>query len=235
MAVLFLYLLSLLMAGYCSATWCVCKTGLSDSVLQRTLDYACGNGADCNPTHPKGSCFNPDNVRAHCSYAVNSFFQKKSQASESCNFTGTATPTTTDPSYSGCPFPSSVSGTGGGGSTTGGGGSTTGGGGSTTGGGGSTTGGGGSTTGSGGSTTGGGSSSTKTPGKSSPKGNSPITTFPGGNSPFTGTPTTGLLGGNITDATGTGLNPDYSNESTGFVFRNSNTLFLCLCSVLIMI
>ncbi|KAF3505111.1 hypothetical protein F2Q69_00045271 [Brassica cretica] len=108
MAVLFLYLLSLLMAGYCSATWCVCKTGLSDSVLQRTLDYACGNGADCNPTHPKGSCFNPDNVRAHCSYAVNSFFQKKSQASESCNFTGTATPTTTDPSYSGCPFPSSV-------------------------------------------------------------------------------------------------------------------------------
>ncbi|CAF2355830.1 hypothetical protein BRARA_J02461 [Brassica rapa] len=212
MAVLFLYLLSLLMAGHCSATWCVCKTGLSDSVLQRTLDYACGNGADCNPTHPKGSCFNPDNVRAHCSYAVNSFFQKKSQASESCNFTGTATPTTQDPSYSGCPFPSSVSVTGGGGSTTGG----------------------------SGSTTGGGSSSTVTPGKSSPKGNSPITTFPGGNSPytgspFTGTPTTGLLGGNITDATGTGLNPDYSNENSGFVLRNSNTWFLCLCSVLMMI
>ncbi|KAF3567112.1 hypothetical protein DY000_02019498 [Brassica cretica] len=224
MAVLFLYLLSLLMAGYCSATWCVCKTGLSDSVLQRTLDYACGNGADCNPTHPKGSCFNPDNVRAHCSYAVNSFFQKKSQASESCNFTGTATPTTTDPSKFlrnfaiqdvhsllalgmikfdnefcclTCLFYS--------------------------------------VTGGGGSTTGGGSSSTVTPGKSSPKGNSPITTFPGGNSPFTGTPTTGLLGGNITDATGTGLNPDYSNENSGFVLHNSNTWLLCLCSVLMMI
>lgn len=80
------------------ASWCVCKTGLSDSVLQKTLDYACGNGADCNPTHPKGSCFNPDNVRAHCNYAVNSFFQKKGQAAESCNFTGSATLTTTDPS-----------------------------------------------------------------------------------------------------------------------------------------
>lgn len=99
----------------------------------------------------------------------------------------------------------------------------------------SVTGGGGSTTGGGGSTTGGGSSSIVTPGKSSPKGNSPITTFPGGNSPFTGTPTTGLLGGNITDATGTGLNPDYSNENSGFVLHNSNTWLLCLCSVLMMI
>lgn len=95
---LHLQYLTLLFFALVGASWCVCKTGLSDSVLQKTLDYACGNGADCNPTHPKGSCFNPDNVRAHCNYAVNSFFQKKGQASESCNFTGTATLTTTDPS-----------------------------------------------------------------------------------------------------------------------------------------
>uniref|UniRef100_A0A1J3JUN6 Plasmodesmata callose-binding protein 2 n=1 Tax=Noccaea caerulescens TaxID=107243 RepID=A0A1J3JUN6_NOCCA len=191
MAALVLYLLSLLMAGHSSASWCVCKTGLSDSVLQRTLDYACGNGADCNPTHAKGSCFNPDNVRAHCNYAVNSFFQKKGQVSESCNFTGTATLTTTDPSYSGCAFPSSASGSG-------------------------------------------GSSSSVTPGKSSPKGNS-ISTFPGVSSPYTGTPTTGLLGGNITDATGTGFNPDYSTESSGFALRDSNTNFFILCSVVMML
>ncbi|XP_010491422.1 PREDICTED: PLASMODESMATA CALLOSE-BINDING PROTEIN 2-like [Camelina sativa] len=200
MAALVLYLLTLLMAGHSSASWCVCKTGLSDSVLQRTLDYACGNGADCNPTHPKGSCFNPDNVRAHCNYAVNSFFQKKGQASESCNFTGTATLTTTDPSYTGCAFPSSASGS-----------------------------------------SGSSSSSTVTPGKNSPKGSSSsssINTFPGGNSnsPYTGTPTTGLLGGNVTDATETGFNPDYSTESSGFTLRNSySLLFTSLWSVLMML
>lgn len=80
------------------ASWCVCKTGLSDTVLQGTLDYACGNGADCNPTKPKQSCFNPDNVRSHCNYAVNSYFQKKGQSPGSCNFDGTATPTNSDPS-----------------------------------------------------------------------------------------------------------------------------------------
>jgi len=83
---------------FVGASWCVCKTGLSDTVLQATLDYACGNGADCNPTKPKQSCFNPDNVRSHCNYAVNSFFQKKGQSPGSCNFDGTATPTNSDPS-----------------------------------------------------------------------------------------------------------------------------------------
>ncbi|CAH8389625.1 unnamed protein product [Eruca vesicaria subsp. sativa] len=109
-AALVLPLLLLAMAGHSSASWCVCKTGLSDTVLQNTLDYACGNGADCNPTHPKAPCFNPDNVRSHCNYAVNSFFQKKHQAPGTCDFSGTATPTNTDPSYSGCTFPTSASG-----------------------------------------------------------------------------------------------------------------------------
>uniref|UniRef100_A0A1J3F980 Plasmodesmata callose-binding protein 1 n=1 Tax=Noccaea caerulescens TaxID=107243 RepID=A0A1J3F980_NOCCA len=113
MAALVLSLLLLAMAGHSNAAWCVCRTGLSDTVLQETLDYACGNGADCNPTHPKAPCFNPDNVRSHCNYAVNSFFQKKGQSPGTCNFSGTATPTNSDPSYSGCIFPTSASGSGG--------------------------------------------------------------------------------------------------------------------------
>lgn len=78
------------------------------------------------------------------------------------------------------------------------------------------------------------SSTTVTPGKSNPKGSTTVTTFPGGNSPYTGTPTTGLLGGNVTDATGTGFNPDYSAENSGFALRKSGTVFLCLCFVLVM-
>lgn len=79
------------------AAWCACK-GLSDAVLQKTLDYACGAGADCNPIHQNGPCFNPNSVRAHCNFAVNSYFQKKGQAAGSCDFSGTATVTATDPS-----------------------------------------------------------------------------------------------------------------------------------------
>lgn len=88
------------MCKWTGGNWCVCKDGLSDAVLQKSLDYACGAGADCNPIHLKGSCFNPDTVKAHCSYAVNSYFQRKGQAQGSCDFSGTATVTTTDPSNS---------------------------------------------------------------------------------------------------------------------------------------
>ncbi|XP_060204970.1 PLASMODESMATA CALLOSE-BINDING PROTEIN 3-like [Lycium barbarum] len=101
-------LLFLAMAGHSNAAWCACK-GLSDAVLQKTLDYACGAGADCNPIRTNGPCFNPNTVRAHCNYAVNSYFQKKGQSAGSCDFSGAATVTGTDPSTAGCVYPSTAS------------------------------------------------------------------------------------------------------------------------------
>uniref|UniRef100_A0A2N9HFP9 X8 domain-containing protein n=1 Tax=Fagus sylvatica TaxID=28930 RepID=A0A2N9HFP9_FAGSY len=109
MAVLAFLVLILAMIGHSSATWCVCKDGLGDAVLQKSLDYACGAGADCNPLHQNGVCFQPNTVRAHCSYAVNSYFQKKGQAQGSCDFSGTAAISTSDPSSTGCAYPSSAS------------------------------------------------------------------------------------------------------------------------------
>ncbi|KAK4257246.1 hypothetical protein QN277_006859 [Acacia crassicarpa] len=108
MAALALALLLFAFTGSTSANWCVCKDG-SDQILQKTLDYACGAGADCNPIHQNGPCFQPNTVRAHCSYAVNSFFQKKGQGPGTCDFAGTATVVTSDPSVSGCSYPSSAS------------------------------------------------------------------------------------------------------------------------------
>ncbi|KAE8695058.1 PLASMODESMATA CALLOSE-BINDING PROTEIN 3 [Hibiscus syriacus] len=52
---------------------------------------------------------NPDTVRAHCNYAVNNFFQRKGQAQGTCDVDGTATLTTSDPSYAVCPFPATAS------------------------------------------------------------------------------------------------------------------------------
>ncbi|CAI9754008.1 unnamed protein product [Fraxinus pennsylvanica] len=102
--------LILAMAAHSSATWCICKDGLSNQALQKALDYACGAGADCNPTHQNGPCFNPNTVRAHCNYAVNSYFQKKGQTPTACDFSGTAYTVTSDPSTTGCSYPASASG-----------------------------------------------------------------------------------------------------------------------------
>ncbi|GMP33306.1 hypothetical protein CsSME_00006689 [Camellia sinensis var. sinensis] len=103
--------LILALAGHSSATWCVCKDGVGDATLQKTLDYACGAGADCNPIHQNAACYNPNTLKAHCNYAVNSFFQKKGQSQGSCDFAGTASVTTSDPSSTGCVYPASASST----------------------------------------------------------------------------------------------------------------------------
>ncbi|KAI3766927.1 hypothetical protein L2E82_17006 [Cichorium intybus] len=111
MAALVVLLLFFSMVSHSSATWCVCKKGGNDKVLQMAIDYACGNGADCTQTHQGGKCYNPDTVIDHCNYAVNSYFQNKRQAPDACNFNGAAMVVTTDPSANGCMYPSSASGT----------------------------------------------------------------------------------------------------------------------------
>ncbi|KAL3617948.1 hypothetical protein CASFOL_038269 [Castilleja foliolosa] len=108
MACLALMLLVLSMAGHSSASWCVCKD-LDSNTLQKTLDYACGAGADCNPTRQNQQCYQPNTVRAHCSYAVNSYFQKHGQQAIACDFAGSAMISSTDPSVQGCSYPATGS------------------------------------------------------------------------------------------------------------------------------
>ncbi|AQK62762.1 Glucan endo-1,3-beta-glucosidase 3 [Zea mays] len=86
------------LAGRSDGAWCVCRPELADSALQKALDYACGAGADCKPILQSGACFAPDTVKAHCSYAVNSFYQRNSQNPQACVFSGTATLSNSDPS-----------------------------------------------------------------------------------------------------------------------------------------
>ncbi|KAF8408201.1 hypothetical protein HHK36_007344 [Tetracentron sinense] len=110
MAVFVFVVLILAMTGYSSATWCVCRNDVSDTALQKALDYACGAGADCTPIHQNGACYQPNTVRAHCSYAVNSYFQRKGQAQGTCEFANSAIISASDPSTAGsCVYPSSLS------------------------------------------------------------------------------------------------------------------------------
>uniref|UniRef100_A0A166CW35 X8 domain-containing protein n=2 Tax=Daucus carota subsp. sativus TaxID=79200 RepID=A0A166CW35_DAUCS len=92
-------------------SWCVAKSGAPQTTLQSALDYACGTGvADCSVIQQSGSCYNPNTLQNHASYAFNSYYQKK-PAQTSCDFGGAATLTNTNPSAGSCIYPSSSSST----------------------------------------------------------------------------------------------------------------------------
>lgn len=91
-------------------TYCVAMDGVDRWTLQAALDWACGPGrANCSEIQPGGSCFKPNRVKNHASYAFNSYYQKEGKNAGSCDFKGAATITTTDPSYGSCVFPGSKS------------------------------------------------------------------------------------------------------------------------------
>ncbi|GMI65437.1 hypothetical protein HRI_000213000 [Hibiscus trionum] len=90
-------------------SWCVARTGSSQTSLQSALDYACGiGGADCSQIQQGANCYNPNTLQYHASYAFNSYYQKN-PAPTSCDFGGTATIVNTNPSTGSCIFPSSGS------------------------------------------------------------------------------------------------------------------------------
>lgn len=82
-------------------TWCVANGGYSEEKLKHALDYACGEGgADCAPIQPGATCYNPNTLEAHASFAFNSYYQKKSRGGGTCDFGGVAYVVTQAPSKS---------------------------------------------------------------------------------------------------------------------------------------
>ncbi|VAH51012.1 unnamed protein product [Triticum turgidum subsp. durum] len=90
--------------GAGQALWCVAKPTVPDPILQEAMDYACGSGAECRSIQPSGACSQPDTVLAHASYAFNSYWQMTRANGGTCDFGGTATIVTSDPSYDSCAF-----------------------------------------------------------------------------------------------------------------------------------
>ncbi|CAL0304890.1 unnamed protein product [Lupinus luteus] len=90
-----------------SGQWCIASQSASEKALKVAIDYACGyGGADCSALQPGGSCYNPNTIRDHASYAFNDYYQKN-PAPTSCAFGGTATLTNKDPSNGNCHYASS--------------------------------------------------------------------------------------------------------------------------------
>ncbi|KAK7247343.1 hypothetical protein RIF29_42224 [Crotalaria pallida] len=91
-------------------TWCVARAGVSQADLQNALDWACGLGmADCTAIQVGGSCFEPDTLVSHASFAFNSYYQANGNSDIACNFGGTATLTKNNPSNGKCVYSASGS------------------------------------------------------------------------------------------------------------------------------
>ncbi|GAA0185306.1 glucosidase [Lithospermum erythrorhizon] len=89
-------------------TYCVAMDDLDAKTLQTALDWACGPGrANCSEIQPGESCYQPNNVKNHASYAFDSYYQKEGMVPGSCDFKGVGMITTSDPSHGACIFPGS--------------------------------------------------------------------------------------------------------------------------------
>ncbi|PSS06114.1 Glucan endo-1,3-beta-glucosidase [Actinidia chinensis var. chinensis] len=87
-------------------TWCVANGKVTEEKLQEALDYACGEGgADCRPIQEGATCYNPDTLEAHASYAFNSYYQMKARGTGTCDFGGAAYVVTQPPKFGNCAFP----------------------------------------------------------------------------------------------------------------------------------
>ncbi|KAE8683291.1 hypothetical protein F3Y22_tig00111213pilonHSYRG00680 [Hibiscus syriacus] len=84
--------------------FCVPTNQASDAELLKALDWACGQGIDCGPIQPGAVCGNPPTIRSRAAFAMNSYYRSKGGLPGTCDFSGTATLVTEDPSYGDCKY-----------------------------------------------------------------------------------------------------------------------------------
>lgn len=91
--------------GNSTGLFCIAKEGADPDKLHKGLDWACGEGhANCLPIQEGKPCYHPNTLENHASYAYNDYYQRMRSVGGTCDFDGTATTTTADPSNGSCVF-----------------------------------------------------------------------------------------------------------------------------------
>lgn len=80
--------------------WCVPNSDASDTALQNNINFVCSQGIDCKPIQSGGACFTPNTLKAHASFAMNSYYHSKGLEQSACDFSGSGVVIATDPSNS---------------------------------------------------------------------------------------------------------------------------------------
>lgn len=83
-------------------TWCVAKPGIPDPALQEIIDFACGVLKDCSKIQEHGSCFLPNTLISHASFAMNLYY--KADGQYNCDFNGAGQVVVTNPSLGDCVY-----------------------------------------------------------------------------------------------------------------------------------
>jgi hypothetical protein len=86
-----------------SETWCVAKPGLENVAYQGALDWVCSplqdqGNVDCKLIEANQTCFLPNTYQNHASWAFNQYYQSHGAADSTCNFSGVAMTTSSNPS-----------------------------------------------------------------------------------------------------------------------------------------
>ncbi|XP_044461191.1 glucan endo-1,3-beta-glucosidase [Mangifera indica] len=82
--------------------FCVAKAEADDEALQANIDYVCSKGIDCKPIQAGGACFDPNTVRSHAAFVMNSYYSFHGRQDFNCDFGSTGVITTQNPSYGNC-------------------------------------------------------------------------------------------------------------------------------------
>jgi hypothetical protein len=81
--------------------WCVVRDGANVYDVQAALNWTCAR-INCKITEVGGTCFYPNTIWAHASWAFNAYYNSMNGAQDSCNFSGTAYVSSSDPSSETC-------------------------------------------------------------------------------------------------------------------------------------
>lgn len=82
--------------------WCVPILTATNAQLQANIDWGCScqGQVDCKPIQPGGACFEPNTLRNHASFVMNTYYHNHNCTDEACSFNNTGFFIFTDPSYS---------------------------------------------------------------------------------------------------------------------------------------